>query len=578
MHSGRGALCRLRFFPLPLQKTGGLPTKEIKQKPYSKQPRTAEAARIPKAAMKQVWLQVKEKARRLPEQPDQQNSPYAASYQTEEQVERTTGDSIVRTGAAALHGGQMLAQKAVRQRRERVKASKPLEIREQQGSLPARKAATEKPHLHSPQKAAKTAPNTIRGVTESRRGMKTAQAAVQADRAATVQTVHTTARSRQMVQQAAESMQKVSAAVKSAIRWAVESLKALITAAAAAGSVALLVILLVCMIALVAGSAYGIFFAAEAPGEGAMTVQEAVALLTEEYRDRLEDISRSVPHDREELTANDDVYYIQWQNVLAVFSAATAGDANGMSVSFIEESQLDALRQTMWDMNEITYFTYTEEIEVPVENPPDDEKEEPQIRTVTRTVLVISLEHKTPEEMRQEYHMTSRQEESLTLLCDPDTEQLWGELLGGFAAGRFDGEILTPGGSFGGGRLQWPLPVAGSITSPFGYRTDPLTGEVSYHTGTDIAAPNGTPILAAADGTVVIANGVDRWGGSYGYYVKLDHGGGLQTLYAHCSSICVTTGQQVQAGKVIGYVGSTGRSTGNHLHLEIIENGQRRGI
>ena len=578
MHSGRGALCRLRFFPLPLQKTGGLPTKEIKQKPYSKQPRTAEAARIPKAAMKQVWLQGKEKARRLPEQPDQQNSPYAASYQTEEQVERTTGDSIVRTGAAALHGGQMLAQKAVRQRRERVKASKPLEIREQQGSLPARKAATEKPHLHSPQKAAKTAPNTIRGVTESRRGMKTAQAAVQADRAATVQTVHTTARSRQMVQQAAESMQKVSAAVKSAIRWAVESLKALITATAAAGSVALLVVLLVCMIALVAGSAYGIFFAAEAPGEGAMTAQDAVALLTEEYRDRLEDISRSVPHDREEITANDDVYYIQWQNVLAVFSAATAGDANGMSVSFIEESQLDALRQTMWDMNEITYFTYTEEIEVPVENPPDDEKEEPQTRTVTRTVLVISLEHKTPEEMRQEYHMTSRQEESLTLLCDPDTEQLWGELLGGFAAGSLDGEILTPGGSFDGGSLQWPLPVAGSITSSFGYRTDPITGEVSYHTGTDIAAPNGTPILAAADGTVVIANGVDRWGGSYGYYVKLDHGGGLQTLYAHCSSICVTTGQQVQAGKVIGYVGSTGRSTGNHLHLEIIENGQRRGI
>ena len=337
-------------------------------------------------------------------------------------------------------------------------------------------------------------------------------------------------------------------------------------------------VLLVCMIALVAGSAYGIFFAGESPGEGAMTAQDAVALLTEEYRDRLEEIERTVPHDREELTANDDVYYIQWQNVLAVFSAATAGDANGMSVSFIEESQLDALRQTMWDMNEITYFTYTEEIEVPVENPPDDEKEEPQTRTVTRTVLVISLEHKTPEEMRQEYHMTSRQEESLTLLCDPDTKQLWGELLGGFAAGSLDGEILTPGGSFDGGSLQWPLPVAGSIISPFGYRTDPITGEVSYHTGTDIAAPNGTPILAAADGSVVIANGVDRWGGSYGYYVKLDHGGGLQTLYAHCSSICVTTGQQVQAGKVIGYVGSTGRSTGNHLHLEIIENGQRRGI
>ena len=506
--------------------------------------------------MKQIWLQGKEKARRLPEQPDRQNSTYNESNRLKEQVERTAGDAVVQTGEAALRGGRKLAQKAARQRRELVKAkqknttvktsetklseraqadsSRPA-IRERQGSLPARKAA------------------------------------------ATAQTAQMTARSRQMVRQAAETLQKASAAVKSAIRWAVESLKALITAAAAAGSVALLVVLLVCMIALVAGSAYGIFFAAEAPGEGAMTAQDAVALLTEEYRDRLEEISQTVPHDREEITANDDVYYIQWQNVLAVFSATTAGDANGMSVSFIEESQLDALRQTMWDMNGIACSTYTEEIEAPVENPPADEEEEeePQTRTVTRTVLVISLEHKTPEEMRQEYRMTSRKEEYLTLLCDPDTQQLWGELLGGFAAGSLDGEILTPGGSFDGGSLQWPLPVAGSITSPFGYRTDPITGEVSYHTGTDIAAPNGTPILAAADGTVVIANGVDSWGGSYGYYVKLDHGNGLQTLYAHCQAICVTTGQQVQAGQVIGYVGHTGRATGDHLHFEVYENGQR---
>ena len=89
------------------------------------------------------------------------------------------------------------------------------------------------------------------------------------------------------------------------------------------------------------------------------------------------------------------------------------------------------------------------------------------------------------------------------------------------------------------------------------------------HTGTDIACAEGTPILAAADGTVTVANSLDSWGGSYGYYIQIDHGGGLETLYAHCSSICVATGQQVQAGQVIGYVGHTGRVTGNHLHLEV---------
>ena len=125
------------------------------------------------------------------------------------------------------------------------------------------------------------------------------------------------------------------------------------------------------------------------------------------------------------------------------------------------------------------------------------------------------------------------------------------------------------------GTLQWPLPVAGTITSQFGHRGDPITGEVSSHTGTDIACAEGTPILAAADGTVTVANGLDSWGGSYGYYVQIDHGGGLETLYAHCSSICVTTGQQVQAGQVIGYVGHTGRVTGSHLHLEVRINGSR---
>ena len=85
-------------------------------------------------------------------------------------------------------------------------------------------------------------------------------------------------------------------------------------------------------------------------------------------------------------------------------------------------------------------------------------------------------------------------------------------------------------------------------------------------------------ILAAADGIVTVANGLDIWGGSYGYYIQIDHGGGLETLYAHCSSICVTTGQQVQVGQVIGYVGHTGRATGSHLHLEVSVDGNRADV
>ena len=126
------------------------------------------------------------------------------------------------------------------------------------------------------------------------------------------------------------------------------------------------------------------------------------------------------------------------------------------------------------------------------------------------------------------------------------------------------------------GIFAWSLLQSFTITSQFGYRTDPFTGEISYHSGTDIAAPYGTPVLAAAGGTVTVANATDPWGGSYGYYVKIQHDGTFDTLYAHCSSICVTPGQQVQQGEVIGYVGSTGNSTGNHLHFEVWEDGQRQ--
>jgi len=113
------------------------------------------------------------------------------------------------------------------------------------------------------------------------------------------------------------------------------------------------------------------------------------------------------------------------------------------------------------------------------------------------------------------------------------------------------------------------FPVQGRITSGFGYRTHPILHVRKMHTGLDIAAPSGTPIHAAAGGVVLFAG---RWGG-YGNCVILDHGGGLATLYGHCSSIAAGEGQTVRQGQTIAYVGSTGLSTGPHLHFETRRNG-----
>ena len=236
---------------------------------------------------------------------------------------------------------------------------------------------------------------------------------------------------------------------------------------------------------------------------------------------------------------------------------------------------MDILRDILWEMNDVGYTIHTESHEVKVTTTNDDGEEETTTETVTETVLTITIMHKTAAEMAGEYHFNSRQNEYLALMMQPDNQNLWAQLLGGLVAGG--GQIITPDTDWvGTGPLAWPLPQSFPITSHFGYREDPFTGEIEYHNGTDIAAPEGTPILAAADGMVTIANGIDSWGGSYGYHIKIDHGNGLETLYAHCSAICVNSGQQVQQGEVIGFVGSTGNSTGNHLRFEAWMNGERK--
>ena len=103
------------------------------------------------------------------------------------------------------------------------------------------------------------------------------------------------------------------------------------------------------------------------------------------------------------------------------------------------------------------------------------------------------------------------------------------------------------------------------ITSVFGYRVNPVSGETGIHTGLDMAADYGQPIYAAADGVVVDS----AWDNSYGNYVKIRHDDNVVSIYAHCSVLCVSEGEKVKSGKRIARVGSTGASTGNHLHFEI---------
>lgn len=118
-------------------------------------------------------------------------------------------------------------------------------------------------------------------------------------------------------------------------------------------------------------------------------------------------------------------------------------------------------------------------------------------------------------------------------------------------------------------RIPSILPARGIIVSNFGYRRDPFTGEWKMHEGIDITAPTGTPVYATANGRVVFAGYKD----GYGLCIDISHGNGIITRYAHLSRILVSVGQKVKRNEIIGKVGSTGRSTGSHLHYEVIVNG-----
>ena len=549
--------------------------KENKQKLRDRTQKST-AGTIPKAALKAAWLKTKEQSRTTAREND--------TDPRQQEPTDFAGSAAEQSAAFVWHQGRKLAETQARQRRQKEAAAHAHAASERGVSPKQAECGTLPDAAHRPRRGAdlprqrakekaitaKTAPRDIRGVTKSQRWTRTA--VNETTRSVTTQAqMQTRAQKiRLAAQKVAGGTGRTTVAVRSAIRNFLAGLHSLTAVLAAGSGAALGIVIVICLVAFVSGSAYGIFFAADAPNAASVTVREAVETLTAEYRDRLEEISDTVQHDRQDITANDDVYYIRWQDVLAVFSSHVAGSEQGAPVAALTEEQLDKLRETMWAMNAVDYSTRAET--AVIETTDDDGN--PTTTEITETVLVIELTHKTPDEMAADYHFTTRQNTYLQLLQDPQYEELWAELLGGFAQGG--GELMSPDSTrTPTGTLQWPLPVAGRITSQFGHRVDPITGEVSSHTGTDIACAEGTPILAAADGIVTVANGLDSWGGSYGYYIQIDHGRGLETLYAHCSSICVTTGQQVQAGQVIGYVGHTGRATGSHLHLETRANGTR---
>lgn len=570
--------------------------KEIKTKPEGGKPKLLEsAAKAPKTAMKDLWLKSKDKSivelKEAPFASQRGESSNAPANSAGDQILSGMETTAKKGANLTYRGGKKLAQTTARKVKEKRELFHALSEAKNTGGKTAEAAkdtiskirtknTVAKSVKGKPQKAVKTASRSVKGVQQSAKGIKTAQhsakTAQQAAKAAQKAAQATAKAARAAAQAAKTAVTGAKAAVKAtaaAIKAAAAAIKGLVAAIAAGGWVAVVIILLICLIALIVGSCFGLFFGSDSTGTGT-SVTQAVSALNGEYLSHIQGIEDVNPHDRQEITSNDGVLSINWEDVLAVFSAKVTGAEDGAQVASLDDAQVQQLRDIMWEMNAVSSSTRTESHEVEITEVDEDGKETTRTETVTETILEITITHKTPEEMARQYNFNPRQNEYLALMSEPENQNLWAELLGGYTGGG--GQIVNPNTDWVGTSIfQWPLPQSYTITSWFGYREDPFTGEIAYHSGTDIAAPGGTPILATADGTVTIANAIDSWGGGYGYHIKVKHNDTYDTLYAHCSSICVTVGQEVKQGEVIGYVGTTGNSTGNHLHFEVWQNGER---
>ena len=333
------------------------------------------------------------------------------------------------------------------------------------------------------------------------------------------------------------------------IRQAAAALMALL----AAGGVVLVLAMVIGAAAAVIGSPMGILFADESGDPNSIRIAEIVAETNIDFGAAINDIVSAHPECSETTIQYDyedgHTWASYWPEVLAVFAVHTNLNSDS-DVVVIDEAKKQLIQDTFWSMHIIDY-----EIES-VTTTPEPTEDDPDPEPVTEYILHISVSSKSVDTLAEEYHLTQDQKDILHELLSDEMRPSLLALCGNSSGVIVDGEFC------------WPLPGHTTISCNFG-DVDAFGRE--GHRGTDIPAPEGTPILAAHSGTIIISG----WNDSYGNQVLLDNGTGLSTRYAHMTQTTVTAGEAVTAGQVIGYVGSTGDSTGNHLHFEVLQSGIR---
>ena len=453
--------------------------------------------------------------------------------------------------------------------------------RQRKQSSPKTKGKADIKKFGAEKKTVKTVNKDAHKIKQSKRSLDNAAKTIKkADKTAKAakKTVKTTASTTKKTAEIAKKTKQTAQAtarvtiktVKVAAKVVVEAGKAVVAGVKSIGAIiagggvpAVVVIIIICLIGAIGGTCFGIFLANDETTGTNKTMSQAISELTSEHYANLTAMKASYTYDLLEVKGNTS---INWKDVLAVYAVKTTSGDNPLEVVTLDDTKIDLLRDIMKDMNTMTGVVTPK---VVAETTVTTDENGNSIKTttyVTKKVLTVSILQLSVDEISALYNFNDEQKALLEELMSEEYNDLWAELLGA------SGQIIQGNNSFvGTGMFAWPFENDQYISSRFGTRVDPISGEIKTHGGTDIAAPLGTPILAAADGVVITAT----WHNSYGYYVKIKHDDTYSTLYAHCSALHVSAGQTVKQGQVIADCGSTGYSTGPHCHFEVIQNGVR---
>lgn len=406
----------------------------------------------------------------------------------------------------------------------------------------------------------KTAKGTIK---TARKSVKTAGKTAKA----TAKTSQTAAKTAAKTAQAtAKAAQRTAQTARTTAKFTIHMAKLTVKAAAAltkglialvgAGWAVLVLLLIVIAVAALLESPFGLLFSDENKDAEATPVSVVIQEINEEYNQRIEEIKNDNTWD------TLDVEYVGtggsrgniWIDMLVVFAIKTALTDDGMDVFTIDQIRVDLIREVFWDMTEIDHW-----IETVAHTDSDG-------GTWYERILHIVIIQRTAWEQAEIYDFNDDQWEVLEELLCGAYDQYFIALITGLRHLGDGTEVIAEG------FYIWPSAASDYVTSFFGTRLHPILGVYKTHNGIDIGAGYGTAVLAAADGVVTTA-AYDA--GGYGNYLIIDHGNGNMTLYAHMSQMSVGVGQTVKQGQTIGLVGSTGMSTGPHLHFEVYVGGTR---